>query len=1295
MRTTLVSLVFLLVFLIGVPLISVSTVSASGWSGWDSIDTIYYDPAQDDPINHYLEQAAIDLRNNFQELAKDLTINTDSKPSSGSIYLEVDPDHPALINRGNEAFRLYTDNSGVYITGKTALAVRHGAYELLERIGFRWFFKNPIWYIIPDNLVELGNLDFVTEPDFTDRLFVWLPYSMDGEDATANWSKFNRLPGEIIGTGHSYATWVPTATYYADHPGWYTGSAPSTPWQLEPAGNNDLISLLVSKIDASLSANVSGYFGYLDEIKLAGNSLSPNDGGGWPPNYSGSANVSDCVFTLANEVAANLTTPNAYVGCLSYAWHPNVPTFSLESNVYAMITDGYNFSDTETEYDRIVGFNEQGAKTAVYKYLDWIYNYDRGGNLTSWDYLTDIKEWHEYGNVTGFDSPVYDGWGGRGLLNYYLAKLMWDTDTEVDETIEDFVDKCFAGAKTEMQQYYDDMYDSPSNRNSYTLKQLFTDLDAAVDAAGSDETVLERIYWVSYWTRFVWLYHNIGISNLTDEELEDFYTFICQTRYLYVVSYPNVKGALEDELEDRGYSAEEIAALEDFTEPTEEQALGWIEDGLDYFNGLSASETIKTYNPRLLDLTALGDNVTADVDPLYTVGAPIMIPCDASENVTVQVKGHGTLKWFTDDGFYLDRQEIDSTDEYTSVNFTSMGAGNYFLYPTLTTAYGQTGFYGRIKVLGRAASIVASDYELFSPDRGDISAPDILNGTQECYFYVPSGTEIFAFGAPYIYSEGTLTNPLDNEYDFEYEVNGEWLYIEDPEPGLWHLSYHFMGSHDFFYLKGIPPLVWYDPEHLLVPVPGSNSPPLASNQNMTTDEDTPVNITLTASDPDGDSLTYEIVTNPSNGTLSGISPALTYTPNPDFSGSDSFTFTASDGTATSNSATVIITVNPVADAPPPPPKGGGGMPPPSNSPPLAGPQAITTDEDTSVEVTLSASDADDDSLTYEIVTSPSNGTLSGNLPVVTYTPNPDFNGSDSFSFTASDSNATSSPATVTITVNPVDDAPPESTPPPDEDGLAPPPNSPPLASPQAITTDEDTSVEVTLIASDADGDPLTYEIITNPANGTLSGTPPDVTYIPNPGFSGSDSFTFVASDGTVTSSPVTININVNGVADQIISLEASNSAPLANFQTIDTTENSPVEIILNAEDPNGDSLTFVIVTNPSNGTLSGAPPVLTYTPNPNFIGMDSFTFTASDGISISNTATVLINISKEKQGLIMPFVADWKIGNFPIIFIVPSVIVMLPLVVFGYQYVRRNHRYTKPQLRPLSSSSNVLNSRKD
>src|SRR5207245_1486226 len=133
-------------------------------------------------------------------------------------------------------------------------------------------------------------------------------------------------------------------------------------------------------------------------------------------------------------------------------------------------------------------------------------------------------------------------------------------------------------------------------------------------------------------------------------------------------------------------------------------------------------------------------------------------------------------------------------------------------------------------------------------------------------------------------------------------------------------------------------------------------------------EDTAKAITLSATDVEGSPLTYAIVAGPAHGTLSGTAPALTYTPAANYNGLDSFTFKANDGSLDSNTATVTITVTAVNDAP------------------VASDQAVTTDEDTTKAITLSATDIEGSPLTYAIVAGPAHGTLSGTAPALTYTP---------------------------------------------------------------------------------------------------------------------------------------------------------------------------------------------------------------------------------------------------------------------------------------------------------------------
>lgn len=337
-------------------------------------------------------------------------------------------------------------------------------------------------------------------------------------------------------------------------------------------------------------------------------------------------------------------------------------------------------------------------------------------------------------------------------------------------------------------------------------------------------------------------------------------------------------------------------------------------------------------------------------------------------------------------------------------------------------------------------------------------------------------------------------------------------------------------------------------------------------------------IKLEASDVDGDTLTFEVETGPSHGTLSGTAPELAYTPAAGYIGDDAIVFHARDSALSSATATVSISVLPGAS-------------------PVATAQTLSTAEDTTKAITLAATDADHDPVTFSIVQQPAHGSLTGTPPALTYTPAANYNGTDSFQFVASDGILTSSPATVVVNVTAVNDA--------------------PIAQAQVIAATEDQPVSVTLVGSDIDGDSLTYSIVDAPTRGTLTGTGATVTYQPAADVNGSDSFAFTVSDGIATSAPAIVTINVAPVGDP----------PAATAQSITATEDTAHSILLAGIDPDGDMLTFAIASAPAHGTVTGTPPAVTYTPAANYNGSDSFTFTASDGGQTSAPVTVAITVT--------------------------------------------------------------------
>jgi predicted secreted protein/predicted phosphodiesterase len=274
-----------------------------------------------------------------------------------------------------------------------------------------------------------------------------------------------------------------------------------------------------------------------------------------------------------------------------------------------------------------------------------------------------------------------------------------------------------------------------------------------------------------------------------------------------------------------------------------------------------------------------------------------------------------------------------------------------------------------------------------------------------------------------------------------------------------------------------------------------------------------------------------------------------------------------------------------------------------NSVPTAHEQSVTVIKNTEKTIMLTGGDPDNDPITYSITTQPLHGTISiGTGFSYIYTPDKNYVGSDSFTFKTNDGFIDSNAATVSITVQ----------------------NTPPTANDMAITVDKNTPKSFSLTATDPNGDPLTYTILTPPSHGIISPSltgGPSQTYVPTTGHVGSDSFTFKTNDGLIDSNAATVSITVQ------------NTPPTANDMAITVDKNTPKSFSLTATDPNGDPLTYVIVTPPSHGTLSPASTAgssRTYTPSNNYIGSDIFTFNANDGTVDSNTAKVNVNVQQSQ-----------------------------------------------------------------
>ena len=366
------------------------------------------------------------------------------------------------------------------------------------------------------------------------------------------------------------------------------------------------------------------------------------------------------------------------------------------------------------------------------------------------------------------------------------------------------------------------------------------------------------------------------------------------------------------------------------------------------------------------------------------------------------------------------------------------------------------------------------------------------------------------------------------------------------------------------------------------------------------------------SDVDGDTLMVTgVVSGPTVGmVVLNADGSFSYTPPTGFSGTASFEYEVSDGNGGVTTATAFIDV----------------------SEPVTGPldamdDMVTTNEETLINIDVMANDDLPTTGAFNIqsTTPPSNGSITV-LPdgTIDYTPNPDFFGMDTFTYTLADASGRTSTATVTVTVVNIQD--------------------PPVANADSGSTQEDTTlpnIDILSNDSDPDNDMLTVTMATAP-NGTVVINPDGtIDYTPNPGFNGTDIVTYTISDGNGGFATSTVQINVAPVADPPTS--ADNTVALDE----DTSYTFAVSDFAFADQDVGDSLVAVrIDTAPTDGTLllNGNPIMpgdivslgdinagrLIFVPDPdeNGTGYATFDFSVSDGVQFQtapNTMTIDVN----------------------------------------------------------------------
>lgn len=489
---------------------------------------------------------------------------------------------------------------------------------------------------------------------------------------------------------------------------------------------------------------------------------------------------------------------------------------------------------------------------------------------------------------------------------------------------------------------------------------------------------------------------------------------------------------------------------------------------------------------------------------------------------------------------------------------------------------------------------------VFNPNEGPTAVDDIL--------IIDAGSVVFRFTP-----DDLKVNDIDGYGEgleiIEYTQPGFGLLTSIPNGGFLFLPQGNLGTTTFTYTV-MDPDGKFDTATVTIDINAGNRAPEGNDDTFPVIEGDALvipapGLLVNDYDPDGDEIFVCGISSPSNGELT-VQPdgSFSYTPNSGFTGIDQFTYDVCDENGGKSTSTVYLDV--LA----------------SNQHPDAVDDVYTATKGEVFTVTGPGilgndKDPENDPITVVSHTQISNGdvTVSPDGSFV-YVPNDFFTGVDSFTYTVNDSEGGSDTATVYIYI--VDD------------------NNDPQPHDDVYQTPQDTKL---IIASpdlgllnndeDPDGDGLTIIENTDAKNGAVD-VGPDGTFVYTPaeGFVGIDTFQYTVSDGQGGTKIGTVTINIL----------AGNVAPDINNDVYSAVAGLPMSIsapgiLENDKDEDGDTLTVVDNTFPSNGQLSvDSDGSFVYTANDNFVGVDKFEYTVIDGFGGTGKATVFINVVAGKQG---------------------------------------------------------------
>ena len=444
------------------------------------------------------------------------SISTNGVPGGAGFQLAILPGKELgslkLAGQPSDAFYLKATNSSVYIASASERGVQNGVFWYLQHLGFRYYFPNEAWHVIP----KLGSLYKPVEqlgiPSFAHRS-IWYAYGTKSQKADADfslWAKANLQGGEDVNTSHSYDQIVKrNRDAFLVHPEYFAGKVEKGKIPTNPKfeiANEELVQLVIKDAFAQIEQyeRRNGVAPYMI-------SLDPSDGGGFSTSAASLkiGGPSEQTFYLANRVvqAVSKKHPSVKFGLYAYNEHAAPPAFEIEPNIVVLVATALNQSKYRTD-DLISLWQKKGVTVGLRDYYgvmawDWdMPGMVAGGKLA---YVSNLKNYYKVG-IRYVSAETNIGWISRGLGHYTAARLMWDVNADVASIRKEFLNNLYGKAAGLMSGLYDqwEVYKQAVPREGDILK--WTKLVEEAEALENDAAVSSRLQQVKRYLYYVYLF---------------------------------------------------------------------------------------------------------------------------------------------------------------------------------------------------------------------------------------------------------------------------------------------------------------------------------------------------------------------------------------------------------------------------------------------------------------------------------------------------------------------------------------------------------------------------------------------------------------------------------------------------------------------------------------------------------------------------------------------------------------------------------------------------------------------